>query len=154
MDRRYSLTFSEKVGGTKQGGHQSSLRPPCFVRLKHELFSDDKLIHIAGAENDGVYNVLLAALKGLVLHLDAHRPVVADVGESGDILAPIYITQTGQLWTHKIQRIAHNSHTVETITIQFDVFDVDVEDLILELIDRLDIVNHLPDEVAGVIVDA
>ena len=117
-------------------------------------FSDNELLQIALAQPQRLQHGLFAALKGLVLHLDAGEAVVADVGQGGDKLAPVHVAQAGQLGGHEVQGIGHHAHTGQLLRVQLDVLVVDVEYLVLELVQGLDVVDHLPHEVAGVVVDA
>lgn len=57
--------------------------------------SDDELLHITLAQTQGIKNPLFAALKRLVLDFDAGISVVADIGQRGNILAPIHVAETG-----------------------------------------------------------
>ena len=45
--------------------------------------SDDKLLHIALAQTQGIENPLPASLKRAILHLDAGVSVIADIGQRG-----------------------------------------------------------------------
>ena len=63
--------------------------------------SDDKLLHIALAQAQGIENPLPASLKRAILHLDAGVSVIADIGQRGDVLAPIHVAEAGSFGVMK-----------------------------------------------------
>lgn len=73
------------------------------LRLNH------KLLHVALAQAQRIENPFLAALEGLILDFDAGIAVVADIGQGGDVLAPIHVAEAGELRGHEIQRIGHHA---------------------------------------------
>ena len=111
--------------------------------------SDDKLLHIALAQAQGIENPLPASLKRAILHLDAGVSVIADIGQRGDVLAPIHVAETGQFRAHEIERVGHHADLAQLFGEELDILEVDVIDPIFKFIERLQIVDLLPDEVGA-----
>ena len=124
------------------------------AKMRQPYTSNYKLLHVALGDPDAVQNLFLAAFESLVLHLDAGAAIETDIGQRGNILAPVHIAVAGQLGGHVVQGVGHDAVVIELVLVDLDVLEVDVEDLVLELIQRLDVINSLPDEVAGIVVQA
>ena len=71
-----------------------------------------------------------------------------------DRLAPIHVAETGQFRAHEIERVGHHADLAQLFGEELDILEVDVIDPIFKFIERLQIVDLLPDEVGGIIVDA
>ena len=96
------------------------------LRLNH------KLLHVALAQAQRIENPFLAALKGLILDFDAGIAVVADIGQGGDVLAPIYVAEAGELRGHEIQRIGHHADLMQLFGEELDIFIMYVENLVFD----------------------
>lgn len=86
------------------------------------------------------------AFVGAVFDLYTCGAVVSDVRQGREELAPVHVAKTGQLRPMELQRICEYTHAIELPAKQLRVLYVDVEDAILEFVDRLDVVHELPDE--------
>ena len=119
-----------------------------------QFLSDHDIVQIPLGNGNAVQNLLPGAFKSLILHLDAGAAFKTDVRQSRNVLAPVHIAITGQLGRHVIQRICHHTAFVELVLIELDVLEVNMENLVLELIQRLYVIDLLPDKVAGIVVQA
>ena len=115
---------------------------------------DNKVVQIPLAQADGLQDVLPAALEGLVFHLDHRIPAVADVVQSRDKGAPVHIAQPRDLRRHVVQRIGQHAALLQLLGIELDILEVDVEEPVFELIDRLQVVQPLPHIMAGIEVQS
>ena len=61
-------------------------------------------------------------------------PLIADVGEGGDVLGPAHVAQAGQLGLHILKGVGHDAHPGQLLGVELDVLVVDVEDAVLELV--------------------
>ena len=114
----------------------------------------DEVAKVVRGLLDGTLGVVETLLEGLVFDLDDGIAFIADVGQRGDELGPIHVAEARDLRGHVLQRGRHHADFRELFGVHLDVLIVDMEDLVLEIVDRLDVVHLLPDEVGRVEVEA
>src|SRR5271169_194442 len=93
--------------------------------------SRKKLLEVAAALSQGCFPGGKRSLECPVLHLDAGRSVVANVGESREEVAPVHIAEPRQLGSVVLQGSCEDSHLRQAVREDFRVLEVDVEDPVL-----------------------
>src|SRR5215211_3578098 len=108
--------------------------------------------HVA-REVEAAFDQLFRALEGAVLVLDADDAIISGGVECRYEAIPAHLAQTGQAGDFPAEAAAEDAILVEHLAVDLQILGVNVEQAVPELGDWPHLVDELPDQVRGVVVE-
>ena len=105
-----------------------------ILEVSFSGFLSYEIAEIMSAEADRLENVFPAAFKSFVFHFNNSVTLKTDIIERRYKGTPVHIAQTRDFRAHIVQRIRKHTALRQFFRIQFNIFEVHMENLIFKLI--------------------
>src|SRR5215213_9569745 len=135
----------------RERGFSSSVSPVTH-HLRLSPLHDVRRQHVP-REVKTALDEILRALECAVLMLDADDPIISGGVKRRDQTVPAHLAQPRQAWDFPTETAPEDAVLVEHLAVDLQILGMDMKDAVLELGDRAHLIDKLPDQMRGIVIE-